>query len=100
MFFQTHRAKSQIFMKDWPKFIKQNLILYNFDKSWSDILQLDQQDVNLSSNSFLGHMNTILDEHAPLKQFNKCKSKFESKPWLTPASEKSVSVNNLLKKIY
>ena len=30
-----------------------------------DVLQFDQQDVNLSINSLLGNMNSILDEHAP-----------------------------------
>ena len=44
-------------------------------------------------------MNSILDEHAPLKLFNKYKLKFNSKPWITPAIQKSISVrNNLLKR--
>ena len=64
-----------------------------------DVLQLDQQDVNLSINSFLDKMNSILDEHASLKHVNKYKLKFKSKPWITPAIQKSISVkNNLLKR--
>ena len=44
-------------------------------------------------------MNSILDEHAPLKRVNKYKLKFKSKPWITPAIQKSISVkNNLLKR--
>ena len=54
--------------------------LANFDKDWSDVLQLDQQDVNLSIESFLDNMNSLLDEHAPLKRINKYKLKFKSKP--------------------
>ena len=45
-------------------------------------------------------MNSIFDEHAPLKCVNnKYKLKFKSKPWITPAIQKSISVkNNLLKR--
>ena len=56
------------------------------------------KDVNLSINSFLDNMNSILDEHAPLKRVNEYKLNFKSKPWITPAIQKSISVkNNLLK---
>ena len=42
---------------------------------------------------------SILDEHAPLKKINKCKLEFKSKPWITPAIPKSITVkNNLLKR--
>ena len=44
-------------------------------------------------------MNSIHDEHAPLKRVNKYISMFKSKPWITPAIQKSISVkNNLLKR--
>ena len=44
-------------------------------------------------------MNSKLDEHAPLKRINKYKSKFKSKPWITPVIQKSITVkNNLLKR--
>ena len=43
-------------------------------------------------------MNSILDEHAPLKRINKCKLKFRSEPWITPGIQKFTAVkNNLLK---
>ena len=69
------------------------------DKDWSDVLQLDQQDVNLSIESFLGNMNSILDKHAPLKLINKNKLKLKSKPWITLSIQTSITVkNNLLKR--
>ena len=44
-------------------------------------------------------MNSILDEHAPLKQVNKYKLKFKSNPLITLAIPKSIRVkNNLLKR--
>ena len=59
--------KSNIYERDWSKFIQQNFVLDYFGKDWSDFLQLDQQDVNIFINLFLDNMNSILDEHAPLK---------------------------------
>ena len=44
-------------------------------------------------------MESILDTHAPLKKVNKYKLKFKTKPWITPALQKSISFkDNLLKK--
>ena len=72
--------KSNIYERDWSKFIQTDFLLDYFDKHWSDVLQLDQQDVNLSIESFLDNMNSLLDEHTPLKRINKYKLKFKSKP--------------------
>ena len=90
--FQTHLAKSQEFMKETGlNLFSKTLFLTIFIKI-DDVLQLNQQDVNLSINSFLDKMNPTLDEHAPLKHVNKYKSKFKSKPWMTlPFRNQSVS---------
>ena len=90
--------KSNIYERDWSKFIQTDFLLDYFDKDWSDVLQLDQQDVNLSIESFLDNMNSILDEHAPLKRINKYKLKFKSKPWIITAIKKSITVKNKLLK--
>ena len=66
----------------------------------SEVLQLDQQGVNLSINSFLDNMNLILDGHAPLKRANKYNLKFKRKPWIIPAIQTSISVKNYLLKIF
>ena len=62
--------KSNIYERDWSKFIQTDFVFDYFDKDWFDVLQVDQQDVNLSIELFLGNMNSILDEYAPLKQIN------------------------------
>ena len=81
------------------KFNKDNFIFDCFDKNSSEILQLDQHNVNLSMDSYLDHINAILDIHAPFKKVNKYKLRFKLKPWITPALHKSMSVkNSLLKK--
>ena len=46
---------------------------------------------------FLNKIDSILDAQAPLKKVNKYKLKFKTKPWITPALQKSISIkNNLL----
>ena len=91
--------KSNYYERDWLKFNHENFILNYFDKDWADLLQIDWQNVNLSMDSFLNNMNFILDAHAPLKKVNKYKLKFKTKPWTTPALQKSISIkNNWLKK--
>ena len=92
--------KSNIYERDWSKLIQTDFILDYFVKDWSDVLQLDQQDVNLSIELFLDNMNSILDEHAPLKRINKYKLKFKSKPQITPAIQKSITVKNKLPKSF
>ena len=42
-------------------------MLDNFDNDWADLLQIHPQNVNLSLDSFLNNINSILDVHDPLK---------------------------------
>ena len=72
-------SRSNIFERYWSKFNKENFILDYFEKNWSDILQLDQQNVDLSIESFLNNMNSILDYNAPFKRVNKYKLLFKTK---------------------
>ena len=90
--------KSNIFERDWSKFNKENITLDYFDKNWSDILQLVQQKVDLSVESFLNNMNSILVSNTPFKRVNKYKLRFKTKLWITPALQKSLSVKNLFNK--
>ena len=41
-------------------------------------------------------MNSILDSNAPFQRVNKYKLRFKTKPWITPALQKSISVKNSL----
>ena len=52
--------KSNIYERYWSKFIQTGFVLDYFGKDWSNVLELDQQDVNLSIQSFLNNMNSIL----------------------------------------
>ena len=60
--------KSNFYERDWSKFKQESFIVYYFDKDWDDLLQIDQQNVNLSMDIFLNNMESILDTHASLKK--------------------------------
>ena len=90
--------KSNILEIDCSKLNKANFILDYFDKNWSEILQFDQHNVNLSMHSYLDHVNAILDIHAPYKKVNKYKLRFKIRPWKTLALQKSITVKNCLLK--
>ena len=45
-------------------------------------------------------MNNILDKHAPFKKITKYELKFRTKPWITPALQKSIFIKNKIFKNY
>ena len=65
-------------------------------KNSSDVLQIDQQNVDLSIESFLNNINSVLDSNAPFKRVKNYKLRFKTKHWITPALQESVSVKNPL----
>ena len=59
-------------------------------------MQLDQQNVDFSKESFLYNMNSVLDSHAPFKMIDKYKLRLKTKSWITSAPQRSISVENAL----
>ena len=50
----------------------------------------------MENGKFGNNMNNLLDKHAPFKKISKHKLKFKTKPWLTAALQKSISIKNSL----
>ena len=63
--------KSNCYERDWSKFKQENFTLDCFDKDWGELLQIDQQNVNLSLDSVLNNVNSILDVHAQASAYAK-----------------------------
>ena len=53
---------------------------------------VDELNAENSTLMYLDKIYMLLDTYAPLKRINKHKLKFESKPWITLALQKSISV--------
>ena len=49
---------------------------------------------------FVNNMNDLLEKHAPFIKISKYKLKFKTKPWITAALQKSISIKNALFKRY
>ena len=87
------------FERGWSKFDQENFILDYFDIDWSNPLNQNEKNVDLSTNNFLNAMNSLLNKYAPFKKISRYKLKFKTKPWITISIQKSISVKNkLLKK--
>ena len=52
--------KSNVFERYWSKFNQESFILDYFDIDWSNLLNLNEENVSLSTNNFLSAMNSLL----------------------------------------
>ena len=67
------------------------------EATWSQVLQLSQNNINLTFDNYLNTMNALINSHAPLKKLNKKQRKFQQKPWGFP---NSIQKKNRLSKKY
>ena len=77
--------KSNIYERDWSRFVREKFILYYFFVEWEDLLKPDELNADNSTKKFLDKINMLLNTYAPLKRVTKYKLKFKSKPWITLA---------------
>ena len=99
MFSDNPATKSNIIKRSWKNFNQAESVMDYFDKDWSNILNLKHGNVNVSMENLV-NMNDLLDKHAPFKKISKYKLKFKTKPWITAALQKSISIKNALFKGY
>ena len=98
MFGNIPGNKSNIYKTDLSKFDREIFILDYLSVDWEDLLKFDELNADNSTKTFLHKMNILLDTYAPPKKVKKYKLEFKSKPWITLALQKSMSVkNNCLK---
>ena len=94
MFSDNPATKSNIFERSWKNFNQAEFAMDYF------ILNPKHGNVNVSMENFVNNMNDLLDKHAPFKKISKYKLKFKTKPWITAALQKSISIKNALFKRY
>ena len=63
-------------------------------------MNLKHGNVNVSMENFVHNMNDLLDKHDPFKKISKYNLKFKTKPCVTAALQKSISIKNALFKRY
>ena len=56
----------------------------DFDNTnWTEIMDIDKQDPNLSFNNFYNSIENLLDKYPPLRKVTKKEFKRKFKPWIT-----------------
>ena len=93
-FSNSHPTKYNIISHDWEKFNNQSF-LEDFEKrNWNQVLQLNQNNVNITFENYLNTVNTLINSHAPLKKLNKKQRKFQQKPWITKGIQNAFEKKN------
>ena len=92
--------KSNDFERHWSKLDQENFILKFFDIDWSNLLNLNEKNVDLTTINFLNTMNSFLGKYVPFKKTSKYKLKFKTKPWITFGIQKLIPIKNTIKEIH
>ena len=99
-FSKSPPTKYNIISHDWENFNNQSF-LQDFEKiNWNQVLQLNQNNVNITFENYLNTVNTLINSHAPLKKLNKKQRKFQQKPWITKGIQNAIEKKNRLFKKY
>ena len=96
MFGNTTSKKSNIYERDWSKFVQEKFILDYFSIDWGDLLKIDELNVHNSTQTYLENINILLDTYASLKRIDEYKLRFKSKPWIILSLQKLISAKNKL----
>ena len=78
-----NNPKQTAYRRDSKRFDRENFILDYLAINWDDILQLDENDVNLSLSLLLSKIDELLDKYMPWKKVTSKDLKKKSKPWIT-----------------
>ena len=83
-------TKSNIFKRDTKNFDKENFLIEISNINWDTVIQIEQEDPNVSFNSFEKTLNLLIDKYIPLKKITKNDQKLKCKPWITKGIRKSI----------
>ena len=81
---QNHLPKKQnIYTRKTKNFDRINFTLDYLEINWSDILELNKNNVNASMQIFLTKMNELLDKYMPLRKLTQKEYKRKFKSWIS-----------------
>ena len=67
--------------------------------NWDTELQLNSENINISTEKFISKINNLINHWAPLKELSNAKQKLQNKPWITKGILKSIKNKNKQYKI-
>ena len=80
---QNHLPNKQnLYTRKTKNFDRINFLLDYLDIDWNRILEVNQNDANISMQIFLTKINSLLDKYMPLRKITKKEYKRRFKPWI------------------
>ena len=77
--------------KNWSKFHQEHFLRDFEALNWNEILSLEDQNIDISFDSFITETNALVDRYLPTVMLNKKQSL--KKPWITSGILKSMSMS-------
>ena len=71
MFGNISCNKSNIYERDWSKFVREKFILDYFSADWEDLLKITELNADNSTKIYLDKINMLLDTYAPITKISK-----------------------------
>ena len=62
--------------------------------NWDMELQLNSENINISTEKFISKINNLINDSAPLKELSNAKQKIQTKSWITKGILKSIKNKN------
>ena len=99
---QNHLPKKHnIFIRNFKNLHKDNFVNEFNNQSWSEIINIERNDVDYSFQEYMSKIKNVLDSHIPLKKLSAKQFKQRFKPWissdiLNKIKEKNKILKNIL----
>ena len=86
--------ESNIFTRNFKNLHKDNFVNEFNNQSWSEIINIERNDVDYSFQEYMANINNVLDSHIPLKKISAKQFKQRFKPWITNDIQKKIKEKN------
>ena len=86
--------------RDTKHFDRENFFLDLLSIDWSDILELEKEDPNLSFKQYFTTINNLIDNYMPLKEMTRKEIQHQFKPWISKEILNSITEREKLYKKY
>ena len=97
---ETEKTQSDKIFRDFSDFDQKNFSQILSNKNWKNELEIDKNDVNNSLDKFNNILNSLIEEHIPIKTRKTKKAHIKRKHWVTQGLVNSIERKNKLYKKY
>ena len=88
----------ETYKRDMKNFDRENFLLDLLSIEWSEIIQLEKEDPNISFKQYFTTINNLIDKYMPLKKMSNKEIKQQQKPWITKEILQTINERDRLHK--